>query len=331
MKMTLVKPLCFFFLLLIACEREKSSKIDSSEINKPATVTTPPKVAESKSDTVTIPLSNADRELSQKREPKQKYLELVKLPEQPNPTVERFNREIKGINGNDPAFAKKLTQLWSESIAQLPATPLSSAEDAEVTKGLLLPREILLYLKATATRDDDGSAEAMLCVVAAWSAMVRDQLLTEFAIKRSNILPPSSIDIAMFSAINRSLEELGPIQKKSPFEPWVYFVDSANPIYRLLALRAATYTTSQAAWNLSSESEEFNRVDASAKLGFYLSYIEEKDPIILTELMRPLGHIPLPEARQAIEKILAQQVQLGNRNLIEAAEEALETQKIISP
>lgn len=318
-------------LLLLGCKREKDREKSSSKETSTDAIETPTHASISQADPVTVSPIYANDMRPNIRGPKQKNSELIKLPEQRNQTTERLNREIKGININDPAFTKKLTQLWNESMAQLPAKPLLSAENSDIVKGILLPEEITPTLKAIETVDGNDSAEAMLCAVATWSAIMRSELLILFGDQRSSSLPPSSNDITIFGALSSSLEELGPTQKKSPFEPWEHFAKAANPIYRLLALKAAPYTTSQAAWNLSPESDEYNRVDTSAKLGFYLGYLDEKDPIILTEAIRSLAAVPLPEARQAIEKFHAQQLQKGDTVLIQAAEEALRTQKLVSP
>jgi hypothetical protein len=333
--MTLRYPKVVFFsisvLLLLGCKREKDREKSSSKESSTDAIETSTHASISQADSVAVSPVHSNDVRPNTRGPKKKNSEFIKLPEHQNQTTERLNHEIKGININDPAFTKKLTQLWNESIAQLPVKPIPSAENGDIAKGIVLPEEILPTLKAAEKVNDNDSAEAMLCAVATWSAMMRGELLILFVNQRSSSLPPSSNDIAIFGALSNSLEELGPTHKKSPFEPWEHFSNAVNPIYRLLALKAAPYTTSQAAWNLSPELDEYNRVDASAKLGFYLGYLDEKDPIILTEAIRSLATVALPEARQAIEKFHAGQLQKGDAVLIQVAEEALRTQKLISP
>jgi hypothetical protein len=82
---------------------------------------------------------------------------------------------------------------------------------------------------------------------------------------------------------------------------------------------------------LSSEDPSYNRINGSAKLGFYLSFFDEIDPIILTEAVVAVATVPTPEARQAIEKFQAQQLQKGDAVLLQISEDALRSQKNISP
>jgi len=134
----------------------------------------------------------------------------------------------------------------------------------------------------------------------------------------------------VFQAINSVLEELGPYKIKSHFEPWTALGKAPNPLYRLLALRAATFTTSQEAWNTSPEDKEFNAMDGSAKLGFYLEYLDEEDPVILSQVVRALTFVPKPEARQAIEKLETTGEQKGDASLVQTAKEALRTMDLMS-
>jgi hypothetical protein len=161
-------------------------------------------------------------------------------------------------------------------------------------------------------------------------ALGRIELLPEFAMQRANVLPPTGVDLAMFDALNNALDELGPTRLGTPFEPWVQFASAANPVYRLLALRAAMHTTSHAAIGLSPEDPNYSRADAPAKLGFYLRYLSESDPVILTEAIAAIATVPTPEARQAIERFQATQQQRGDAALAQSAAEALRTQELIA-
>ena len=81
---------------------------------------------------------------------------------------------------------------------------------------------------------------------------------------------------------------------------------------------------------MSPETDDYTRINASSKIRFYLKYLNESDPVILCEAIRDLSFVPLPEAHQAIKKFLADQQDLGNTVLIQAATDALRTQERIN-
>ena len=314
---------------LIGCDSRKPSETNTSKADDLTTAVNSPRASISQNENITSdPPATADAKQNQIRKPKQKYSELVGSSDRLNPVGERLKQELAGLRPTDPASITKLTNLWEKNVAQLSSRPIPSVSDDAVARGVILPKELLPPVPVDIWKD---TPEAMISGVSLAAAAGCNELLIKFVAQRANILPPTSVDVTIFEAINSVLDELSPTRQISAFEPWKQFGNSANPIYRLLALRASVYTTSKEASGLSIESDEFSRVDASAKLGFYLSYLDEKDPVILTEAIRVLSHVPLPEARQAIEKFHAQQLQKGDPVLIQAAEEALRTQKNISP
>ena len=265
------------------------------------------------------------------RQLKQKQPQRVILPEKPNSTAEKLNRELKGLDAKGPEFARKLTQLWNESIAQLLTTPLPSAANADVAKGVMLPKEIMPVLESTESRSHDESAIAMLCGVSGMAAFGRSELLSQFANQRANVLPPTAADIAVFEALDEGIREVSSMPGAASFELWEPFANATNPIYRMLALRAATYTTSRAVAGFTSdELPNFTQVDTAAKLAFYLKYLNEKDSVILMEALDSLSAVPLPKAREAIEKFHASQLEKGDEVLAKAAADALRIQELIT-
>lgn len=330
MKNKYLNVLCFGFLglLFLGCQREKSPNPDGSTDRKSATQTSIPPLRAS-----TEPPSNDDVTRPGMRGPTQKHPTLVAQPEVPNPIAKRLSHEIDSANGDVAVLALNFTSLWNEGITGLPTTALPSSNNTEIARGARLPREIEPVLRKNATPVGAETAEALVCGVAMWSALRCNDLLAKFAQLRANTLPPSAADITIYEALNAAIRELSQTRGSdsyASFEPWEQFSSAANPIYRLLALRAAPYTVSRAAWNVSPESDDFNRIDASAKLGFYLKFLDEKDPIILTEAIRTLATVPLPEARETIAKFRATQIEYGDAALIQAAEDALRTQDILS-
>ena len=203
---------------------------------------------------------------------------------------------------------------------------LPSSKSDSVAKGTILPKEFL------SPRDVDVSTDnpAAMLDALGFIALDRSGLLPELAKQRANALPPSSVDLVIFDAINGALKELDPPRVDSPFAPWEQLGSAKNPVYRLLALRAALCTSSPAAAGLSPEDPNYARVDASAKLGFYMSYLSEADPTILSEAIAAIATVPTPEARQAIEKFQATQQQRGDATLIQVAADALRTQELIT-
>ena len=267
------------------------------------------------------------------RGPKQKYAELVIQPEQPNPIRDLLKKSIKDADGDVTKLSKNFTKLWSDGIARLSNKALSSSKAAEVNSGIRLPKEIEIVLKESRPSTGEHTAEELLRGVAIWSALMRNNLLTEFAMQRANSLPPTTADLAIYEALNAGIGEFTTTRGQSSyasFEKWEPLANAANPIYRLLALRAASLAVSKSAWETDIDSKEFNQINERPKMDFYLSYLDEKDPVILSKAIRSLSFVPLPEAREAIEKFHAQQLQKGDPVLIQAAEEALKTQENIS-
>lgn len=316
----------FVAVLLAGCDKKEAPQTSTAvpenpAVNKPAQQPkAPPKVAV---DTQ----KDGDNE-STRLELKQKYPELVLSPDRPNPVGNRLKRELEGLHPNGAEFASKLSDLWAESLARLPEQGLKSASKVEIANGTLLPTE-LAGNPSVDIRED--TPLEMLKGVSYFAVAGRDDMLAEFAKQRMNILPPTSIDIEVFGVLNSSIQELNPGRKLSRFESWEKFSSAANPLYRLLALRAALRTTPQAASTLSSEDPSYNRINGSAKLDFYLSFFDEIDPIILTEAVVAVATVPTSEARQAIEKFRAQQLQKGDAVLLHVSEDALRSQKNISP
>ncbi len=317
-------------VLLTGCDKKNTSQpfLPKANIPKPATVTQPSAALPE----ISAGSSNGKGTPGAEQMPKQKHPQLVKLPDKPNPIGERLMRELSGLNPNEKAYSEKIRTLWREDLSRLSDDSVKSASNEAVAKGIILPSEMDSLKQPE--RNEDTPETALFFIVFASAAPGQDDLLLEFVEKRANTLPPTTTDIMIYGAIYAAVHEFTQTRGQNSyasFEKWEPLARSKNPIYRLLALKAAPVSVSKPAWDVDIDSKDFNRINAVPKMDFYLRYLEEKDPVILTEVIRALGNVPLPEARQAIEKFLAQQVQLGNENLVEAAEEALNTHKIISP
>ena len=258
---------------------------------------------------------------------KQRYPELDFTPDRPNPIGDRLNRELGGLRPDDPSFASKVDSLWRENISRLSSEVLGSASDFDIAKGLRLPKEAVANEPADMWSD---TPEAMIGGLAYVAASVPDCLLPDLALLQSDRLPPTKSDLVVFQALNDAVAELGPTMKVSQFEKWEPLGKARNPLFRLLALRAAIRTTSQAASALSSEDPNYIRVDGPAKLNFYLSFLGEADPVILAEAIGAVATVPTPEARRAIENFQVEQQQRGDATLMKRAVEALRTQELVT-
>ncbi|SKA94314.1 hypothetical protein SAMN02745166_02136 [Prosthecobacter debontii] len=298
------------------------SKEASSETSLPSlSPSTPPKAQ-------AVGLAIKDKESG--RQPRQKSPQLVILQDQPNPTADRLRQELGDIEKNAPELAGKIAKLWKESVTLLPPRILPSAANASVANGTRLPSELADVIHSTSRQNDASSAQTMLNALGLVMASTQSDLLSQYAKERANTLPPTTTDIAIFEALNLAINELGPSTDVSIFEVWEPLANARNPVYRLLALRAAIHSTSRAAFGLSSEDPNFNRVDASAKLGFYLNFLDEIDPIILSESITAISTVPTTKARQTIETFLITQQKRGDTSLAQVAAQALRTQELIT-
>ncbi len=268
-----------------------------------------------------------DREGAEVRGPKQKHSEIISSPNQSNPIGDRLRSHLEGLRPDESEYDYVINQLWNKSLSQMSNEVLESSHEEDVYKGVMLPKELKGMEPSNRWVD---TPEAMLGGVAFMAVAANDGLLLSLAQQASDTLPPTKADLAIFEALNDAIKELGSTRTIASFENWKPLARARNPLYRLLALRAAIRSTSQAASDLSSEDPSYNRVDGSAKLDFYLGFLDEKDPLILGEAISAVATVPTPEARQAIEKFKATQQQRGNASLVEAATVALRTQELIS-
>lgn len=312
-------------LLLFGCDRAETPSAFPRKSEYKEYLEAPQTSIEGQ-EAVTEASNRGDRK-STALELKQRYPDLVLTPDRPHPIGDRLKRELEGLRPDEPSFASKVDSLWRENISRLSSEVLGSASDFDIAKGLKLPKEVVANEPADMWSD---TPEAMIGGLAYMAASVPDCLLPDLALQQSNRLPPTKSDIVVFQALNDAVAELGPTMKVSQFEKWEPLGKARNPLFRLLALRAAIRTTSRAASALSSEDPNYTRVDGPAKLNFYLSFLGEADPVILAEAIGAVATVPTPEARRAIENFQVEQQQRGDATLVKRAVEALRTQGLVT-
>lgn len=312
----------FALALLSGCRREESPQVSAPPPEMP---TAEQKLA-THANAQEAPQTSENWQ-KKMRQPKQKYPKIIIPPDQPNPVGDRLKREFSGLHPKSKEFTDLTQKLWSENSRQLSETPLQSSNDDAVSKGLLLPKELESWKMPDSSVE---TSETMILGLSLMPLLAGDAVLIGLMKQRADRLPPTVADLIVHKALSIAIDEIGPDRIVSTFENWEPLSNAANPVYRLLALRAARRSTSRAAAGLSSEDPNFIRVDAPAKLGFYLRYLNESDPTILSEAIAAIATVPTPEARQAIEKFQVTQQQRGDAALVQVAADALRTQEIIA-
>jgi hypothetical protein len=101
-------------------------------------------------------------------------------------------------------------------------------------------------------------------------------------------------------------------------DEWRNLAKSKNPIYRLIAIKAA----GQGSWNE-------NRTDGI--LGFTTLYEKETDPQILSNLAQILATVPSLEARRRLELLSSIAASSNNDLLKEDVSQALRGNDLILP
>ena len=314
--------ICLVFSSLTGCDKKDQSQKHAFTTEEPTS-----------KETTMEPKDVEDlQKLSEKREPgarlpKQKFPNIVIPPDQPNLVGERLKREFSGLDPKSAEFRSLTLKLWNENLNKLVKEPLQSSSNLEVANGYTLPFE---YKSWKVTNPNSDSPENMINGLGLMVLLSGDDLMIDLIKLRSDIIPPSEVDFIIFKSMSTALDEIRQVGTVSNFEKWKELSASRNPLYRLLALKAARRSVTQSAIGVSPESPDYNRLNAQPKLGFYLGFLAEKDLIILTEAISAIATIPTPDAKIALEKFENLQMQNKNTYLAQLAKEALRTQKIMA-
>lgn len=263
--------------------------------------------------------------------PGQRYPDLITSPAVPNPVGERLAKIFSDIDPNDKEYVSRIKKLWNESVQEISDKPLDSATtNVEIANGVLLPTEMTNPKEEDFTKDTP--AVNLKCIALLSLAPQHDNLLGEFAKQRANSLPPTQADLAIYQAIDAAIREFSLSHGQalhSSFEQWEPFAKSSNPLFRLLALKAARKAVSKPAWDVNVDSDEFGRINEIPKLSFYRNFLDEKEPEFWGPALYAMSLVPHSDARNAIEQFHDEHLKKGDTMLIEAAERALHTNQLI--
>jgi hypothetical protein len=309
--------------MLIGCDRKKTPRSLEESASPTAIPVTEPKGTPGAASSSEV----EDKETRAVREPKRHPNPAI--PPRPlNPIGDRLNAALANLHPNKREYSDGIRRLWLEETKKVPVQILESASKIEVARGLILPKEFSSLKLPDLTNDTPEAA--LIFISFASLATGQDDLLVELAKQRMEELPPTNLDLAIFQALDSSIKEMKQDSIIVQLENWEQLATSVNPIYRVLALRAGWHSTAKKAIGLSKEDPNFNIVNGSAKLDFYISFLDEGDPIILAEAIAAVATVPIPEARQAIEKFQEEQQQRGDVVLVQAAAQALRTQELVA-
>lgn len=236
-----------------------------------------------------------------------------------------LGKELMAVLSDKHGSAALIAGRWGDSTKSLSRSPLASASQQQVQSGAVLPtecKEIIQNESAFVTRLLSGAYQGVQTSEAIGAAAIMQTLATGMEEqlpaalqKHAPNLPPTEADLVVFAAALTSIGNRPP-NMLNP-QPWQALAAAANPMYRLLALRAAR----QGEWADNG---------ISGRLAFASYYENETDPTINLELVQMLGTVPSPQARTRLEA-LKQRATNANDNLLSVEiEQALQSNDLLT-
>jgi len=230
--------------------------------------------------------------------------------------------ELMPVLGNKRDTEKLFSKKWSESIANLPNAPLPSSSSQDIAAGSVLPEECIEIvsnpgrylsgvLRGKSPMFSDDQSLASVGILELSSVGLEGELSSQL-LKRSDELPPTESDLAVFAVALFAINENGPKMRNG--REWERLANAENPIYRFLALRAAR----QGDWAGSPH---------SARYSFAQRFENETDITLINERIRLLGTIPLPDVRADLEVL---QTEFAGTETEQIANEALRTLDLLA-
>lgn len=149
-------------------------------------------------------------------------------------------------------------------------------------------------------------------------AKMRPDLMTSLAQERAKTVPPTAADYILFNAIIEGLaespfmESTGNDSEKPKTLPYgselLALAKAPNPIYRLLAVRAAPRA----------------ETDKAKLVAFYSEFLNETDSFIQAAAVDGLATMRAPVALSALQSFEARARQQGNAEIEDAAKQAIQ-------
>ena len=250
-------------------------------------------------------------------------------------TRERLVKKLDDARSTGAATPDIFRSLWREYWISSFNEALAGAADARVKSGVLMPPE-LAAVKASRDKALDqimtgsfpyaqSSAEieaaGAMMLLGIGQGMGGGRHFPAMLWNRANELPPTKGDLVAYAVVSVAVREA--TGEQSALENWRPLMEAKNPVYRLLALEAARYAFPAEARSLPSESPKTSEVVGAHRLAFYREYLRETDPLIVATLLDAVSKVGRPDARQVLEEMRAQQVQLGNQELLARTDKAL--------
>lgn len=333
-KFTLVLAFCSFIL---SCEKKEEAKEEAQkfiENNAHHGATKGNTKSSIKDRKAPLPITeNLDQsaqlpapDLSDNpRMPKIQNFENVPEPEL-DQQMQNFITLFRGMKADTKSYQKRYAEIWN-GVVQAGFGDSFRGSDSEIEK-LLMNQARKILQDGQVERDELNLAitnsEKLLGRKLTWLAtldsMSGGKQLASHLQKRANSWPPSNLDLAIFYASLEGVRELNPSTNKPVLEEWEPLTKAKNPIYRLIALKASIPATPRDTLHISTEDPKYNQAVVPGMVRFYEHYLNEKHPLILSELIASVQTITSKDSMDLLKKLRENPVVAQSKELKKAIE-----------
>ena len=220
------------------------------------------------------------------------------------------------ITGQNSIILNDLKKQWVKRVSELRQKADAIAVPVGQDTGSYIPMNLTQAVRSGTKMTEDTELASLASVTASFGSSELCSLLIE-----NDRLPPETIDLIIFAAMSRSFEELSKQNAKAALNPWVKMADSKNAVYRLLALKAMGFVSSNGVHNEESPERERVLEDSKLKFALYQRMAADKNNLIAEEAVKKIGYCAryLPEAHS----FLVSAAQETNPQLAKIASEEL--------
>ena len=318
----------------IGCEQGNEEKSSQSEdvknhIDRPSTLPS------------TGDVTNLDRKPLLPPGEREGYVRTPKInPNPPNHApddlfIQEFREEFKGLAPHSEEFRKKVSASWKEIGTRSFNRKIANLTEAAKTGRKLPPQAVELLQQGQIEKDklpfaiDENETKdgRWLTGLATMLSIDGGKFLTELLSERANKLPPSQGDLAIFYACIQGIRELNPSTNRPILEDWEELAAAANPIYRLIAIKASIAATPRRHAHLSTENPKYNEIASQANLKFLQAFLNEEDPTILAETVRAISAHSNDEANAMLEQLANNPTAKQDPSLQQSIKEAITAAK----